>query len=155
MQSQDIYTYLNEFSTASVYWSVAHVYNVCRNKNVFSRGISPPLKTCRNYYSAFLTAKEAGVCTPLLSDTTLQDKKMNTCWNKIDVSRTLGKPESVNFISWFLLKKCHLSLPRIKPQFLGCLIFSLISVPTVLSWLQCGKAEWLKLMYDMMWCDIY
>lgn len=68
------YTYLNEFYTASVYWCVAHIQNICRNKDIFSWDISPPLDTCRNNYSALLTAEEAGICTSLFAHTSLPDK---------------------------------------------------------------------------------
>jgi hypothetical protein len=66
--------YLNEFNTASMYWHVAHIENICKNENVFSRDVCTPLETCRNNYGALLTAEKAGIGTPLFVHTTLQDE---------------------------------------------------------------------------------
>jgi hypothetical protein len=70
-------TYLNKFYAAPVYRCVAHIQNVCENKDVFSWDISPPLETCRNNYSALLTAEEAGICASLFTHTSLEDNITN------------------------------------------------------------------------------
>jgi hypothetical protein len=71
-------TYLHEFYTAPVYWCIAHIKYICRNNYVFSWDISSPLETCRNDYSAFLTAEEAGIGAPLFIHTSLPDKITQT-----------------------------------------------------------------------------